>query len=41
VLFAGCSRSQLVGQAKFVEIEIFLIPLSQIGGKKETLGPPA
>jgi hypothetical protein len=29
-----------VGQAKLMEIKIFLIPLSQIGGKK-MLGPLA
>jgi hypothetical protein len=30
-----------MGQAKFAESEIFLIPLSQIGGNKKTLGPLA
>jgi hypothetical protein len=29
------------GKSKFAESKIFLIPLSQIGGNKKTLGPPA
>jgi hypothetical protein len=33
--FTGCSRIRLVGQAKFAESKIFLIPLSQIGGNKK------
>jgi hypothetical protein len=39
--FCWTLRSWLVGQAKFVESKIFLIPLSQFGGNKKTPGPPA